>query len=157
MRRVDAAGTVNSTLFQVSDTQSGGSGDAFAPRIVSNDVAALLTIYRADNHGAGFTTIDGEFEVYGQFYGSAALSSDSALANVEMNIFPNPASSYSNISGLGDGKKTIRLFNSVGQVLQVFGTDSDEHRLDLSSLSSGMYLVQIAQGEFTLSRKLIKQ
>jgi len=69
-------------------------------------------------------------------------------------IFPNPASEgYINILSEKYGLKNIRIYNLLGQ--QLINTTLTNEHLAISSLSSGLYIVKISQGESSATKKLV--
>ncbi|HEY0678123.1 MAG TPA: T9SS type A sorting domain-containing protein, partial [Chitinophagaceae bacterium] len=80
-----------------------------------------------------------------------------------MEIFPNPASSYANIS-FGttlSGKCTIKLFNANGvQLEQIFNATAEagkpySFRYSSSGLANGVYYVRLENDKETIVRKFV--
>lgn len=80
----------------------------------------------------------------------------------EMTIFPNPTNGHVTISVdfVNKNKIQIKLFNLMGQLLTVdeLKTQNDKmsYDMDLSSYSSGMYIVNVIIGDSMISQKIIK-
>jgi subtilisin family serine protease len=68
-------------------------------------------------------------------------------------IFPNPTSDYLFVSGIN--QSPLRIFNSIGQKLQVelVATDSG-HKVDITNFESGVYYVEI---EITPGKKILRK
>lgn len=80
----------------------------------------------------------------------------------ETSVFPNPTSDVVNINMLFDGTRNIDyiLYNILGQLI-LKTQDQDVYsytkQLDLSSLASGVYLLQISDGDKKMVYKIVKQ
>jgi hypothetical protein len=82
------------------------------------------------------------------------LLSDQEFEGDYFTMYPNPTDKgYVNIISKTDGIKEVLVFDVLGQ--QVINTNLTSDRLDLSELSSGIYIVQIEQGQATISKKLV--
>lgn len=89
-----------------------------------------------------------------------------SIENIEqlnVNVFPNPASNYINISYSLEITHNLRinLYNNLGQLLYTYqmnnmsGTFNKE--IDISNLSAGMYSLEINASGFSNVRKIIIQ
>lgn len=67
-------------------------------------------------------------------------------------MFPNPTEGFVNIVSADASAKTVVVFDLLGK--QVINTVISD-RLDISALTSGMYLVKVSQGNFSETKKLI--
>jgi hypothetical protein len=83
-------------------------------------------------------------------YNGPTVSNDNA--NKMFSIYPNPTSSSLYIEGLNQGE-TIRVFSLDGQLLVSQTAGAAHTSLDLTSLQTGVYLIQINTEFF----KIIKQ
>ena len=63
-------------------------------------------------------------------------------------VYPNPASEVINISS--EGLTNVAVFNVMGQKMIDANLDADEYRLDVSSLTNGIYMMKVSskKGEF---------
>jgi hypothetical protein len=69
-------------------------------------------------------------------------------------MYPNPTNKdYVNITSKTDGIKEVIVLNVLGQ--QVINTNLTSDRLDISELSSGIYIVEIGKGQATITKKLV--
>ena len=66
-----------------------------------------------------------------------------------INIYPNPTSGLVTISDIS-GISTIKITNSVGQVVKTFAAQTS---IDISDLPKGIYILQANNG---LKRKIVK-
>lgn len=82
--------------------------------------------------------------------------------NLVVKVFPNPTSDVLNIETTFDGKKNMDyiIYNVLGQLIFKV-TDQDVYsytkQIDLSSLASGVYLVQVSDGNQKTVQKIVKQ
>ncbi len=68
-------------------------------------------------------------------------------------VFPNPISGdYVNISSKLNGVKNIAIYNVLGKL--VINTTTSE-RIDISSLSSGVYIMKISQNGVSSTKKIV--
>ncbi|TYB76320.1 T9SS type A sorting domain-containing protein [Bizionia myxarmorum] len=86
--------------------------------------------------------------------GCNALSVADEPSLVSFEIYPNPASDYLNIRNL-QPNSNISIFNTNGQMVKQHNGTSGLNTLDISHLSSGMYLVKVASLNQSLIKKII--
>lgn len=95
---------------------------------------------------------------------TASLSTSDPLAQVQFGVFPNP-STNKRVNLLLDLKNTdaagleVQIFNTNGGLVHqeqyTDGSGFYNRELDLSKLSSGIYLVKIQSGSYGATKKLI--
>lgn len=74
-----------------------------------------------------------------------------------LNIYPNPVTNKISIeSSINLQNATIKITNSSGEILK-YKQLNNENELDVSSLKSGIYFLNIVSNNQTTSRKFIKQ
>lgn len=100
--------------------------------------------------------------------GCKARSSDYSMTNVgipvmlnekEVRIFPNPASSFIQISYSGNQKLDLRLYNVLGQKILEQRFDRNT-QLDVQSLNSGLYFIELrieGNDAEVISRRIVIQ
>lgn len=71
----------------------------------------------------------------------------------DLSIFPNPANGVVSIQTQMPGIKKIAVFDVLGK--QVMNTSLSGDELNISSLKSGVYFVQVSQNNNTATKKLI--
>ena len=75
-------------------------------------------------------------------------------ANDGLGFYPNPVSNGKiYITSKYNGDRDISIFDVLGK--KVFQTTQNMKELNISSISSGVYIIKIREGETTLTRKLI--
>jgi hypothetical protein len=82
---------------------------------------------------------------------------NSAVHDVQ--LYPNPVSSSLNISLSSNWNfnSTVKIYNALGSILMERKMHGNEYQLDMSSLPSGIYIIEIKDGLNSISRKLIKR
>lgn len=83
------------------------------------------------------------------------LNNESFSLN-QIKIFPNPTTDFISVSGLTD-EFEYDVFNIQGKVLNNGKIDSINNQIDLSSLSNGIYIVRINNGDNFITKKIIKK
>ena len=68
-------------------------------------------------------------------------------------IYPNPAQGFLNISSPTSGEKQVTIFDVLGK--KVMATTVTNERMNISQLNSGVYIVQITQGNISETKKLV--
>tara|TARA_B110000908_G_scaffold135572_1_gene160435 strand:- start:584 stop:1045 length:462 start_codon:yes stop_codon:yes gene_type:complete len=80
--------------------------------------------------------------------------SDKALLNISM--YPNPASSSLNISATSMIKNAI-IYNILGKQVMNISINKNSESINVSNLSSGMYIIKYTIGNAVGTAKFIKQ
>jgi bacillolysin len=106
----------------------------------------------------------GEVEDYTVNIGAAAITGfnntiASELGNennlFDYTIYPNPTNSFVNISMADSRKVSYRIINYLGQ--QVDAGKLSENAINVNKLSTGTYIIEINDGQKTMTKKLIKK
>lgn len=82
------------------------------------------------------------------------ISGDTGFNNSEMSIYPNPAKHTLNISLVEANGKDYVIYNIMGQVV---GKGNYTESLDLSSLQSGVYMLEVNTDNNKLMKRFIKE
>ncbi|QNH62486.1 T9SS type A sorting domain-containing protein [Hymenobacter sediminicola] len=88
-------------------------------------------------------------------FSSRTLSTNSAALSKAISMFPNPSNGHVTLDIQGaqaKGSMQVEIINMLGQVVHTSAVrDNAQNKLDLSSLSNGMYTVRIKSGsEYTI-------
>ncbi|MFA8301305.1 MAG: T9SS type A sorting domain-containing protein [Hyphomicrobiales bacterium] len=85
-------------------------------------------------------------------------NSDNQLLSI-LKVFPNPFTNTLTINaGSGMNDKEVRIFDCFGKMVKQARFNTQEHKLDMSSLSKGMYIVKVFEGSDILGiEKVVKQ
>lgn len=100
---------------------------------------------------------------YALLVNGATLKTASSISEQieSLSIFPNPARDLFNITfsdGIQGNKVMVNIYNAIGQEVitkQFDNTGNFNQSVDVSGLSSGMYLVKIGDGNVSSTRKLL--
>ena len=68
-------------------------------------------------------------------------------------IYPNPANNFVNITSQFSGNKNVAVYDVLGK--QVINTTISSDRLDISNLTSGIYMLNITQNGVSSTKKLV--
>ena len=161
-------GTFESTEKVVSGSSS-SSGNLTGTFTVPTTALAGQTRMRVQmKYGAAPTACEtfsyGEVEDYTVNIGATAIAaSNTGLAgeriadeanNYEMQIFPNPTESVLNVQMLDNRSVTYKVYNLMGQTLKAGKLDQE---INVADLSSGMYVLEVNDGQKTLTKKFAKK
>jgi hypothetical protein len=151
-QKITNTGSNSGGAFLLSDMGNDGDAnyDADNPAVITNGHDAYLVVWEGyDNIAPN----DGETEIYMQMYGSFSLSSKSQNIN-NVSIYPNPSNGFLNFDSNLAQDANIKIFNLAGQLMMEKTVDF-KSPLDISTLNSGMYMLNVKVDEFTQSFKLL--
>lgn len=106
----------------------------------------------------------GEVEDYTVNIGGSAITSFTTAKNAnvlgneksisDLSMYPNPTDNLLNV-GMADGRKgTYRVVNFLGQ--QVGAGKLSENAIDVSALGTGVYILEVNDGQKTTTKKFVK-
>jgi hypothetical protein len=75
----------------------------------------------------------------------------------QIEIFPNPTSSFININADLDGRKEMQVLNISGQIAMKDSFFAKKKSVDLSELPTGFYFIRITTNEGTFTKRIIKE
>ncbi|MEN9487981.1 MAG: hypothetical protein RL494_246, partial [Bacteroidota bacterium] len=70
-----------------------------------------------------------------------------------LNIYPNPAKNFLNITSSSLEAKTVAIYNVLGA--QVLAANVTNAPINIASLSKGVYVVKVTEEGKTATRKLV--
>ena len=159
----DADGTVD----QVTVTISGSTENNYDWVFVTNGAGELLYGPVSGAQDEAVTSADGTINVYLAADGSVMggpITFDVSCAGLSVNdfdlsdlmIYPNPANGdYVTIQSSVSGEKNIEVYDITGK--RLINTILNSDKLDVSSVSSGVYLVKVTiQGQTKVSKLIIR-
>ena len=86
-----------------------------------------------------------------KFDGSLGLENNSQKT---FSIYPNPVSNgYVNVTSTANGAKTVSVYDVLGK--QIFNTAISSDTLNVSELTSGVYIIKISQNGILSTKKLV--
>lgn len=147
-------GAVVETFGDINDGNAAAAGwdygDAWAYKDTLGSVWPAGWIYGPTDCSDGSTTTFDSSCVY-PFV--AALSNDQFIKNT-FKIYPNPATDgFVNIEANTNGQKTIDMYDINGR--RVLSAELENNRLDVSQLSTGVYILKISTSNQSSTQKLI--
>lgn len=77
--------------------------------------------------------------------------------NAGVNITPNPAKDFVNISLGGYSKGTLTIYDASGKLVKTEVMNSNSNRMDVSSLVKGVYMFTIKLNDTTVTKKVVKE
>ncbi|MCX6229925.1 MAG: T9SS type A sorting domain-containing protein [Bacteroidetes bacterium] len=77
--------------------------------------------------------------------------------DLKINIYPNPATEYVIIEGIGNNKTVYSIFNLVGQIVKSGRIESNSSKISVNDLKSGIYFVKLQSGTEAFVYKIIKK
>jgi len=111
------------------------------------DQVTITGITNGINSGDSITSLGGGYTI---------TSEDNASEAEEFSIYPNPVSgSVLNVKLLDDSAVSYRIINMIGQT--VLQGELKNQQVNVESLKSGMYFIEINDGEETMTKKFIRQ
>lgn len=136
------------TFTCVGFADSGGTG--IGESINALPVTAFEQYWINVAYWSGITdNPEGPFTI--DITGTAVLGTDDLTLNSDIRLFPNPATDVLNISGLTETSK-VSVFNLLGQKVLT----SDSNAINVSSLSNGMYIVNIEDENASKTLRFVK-
>jgi len=95
----------------------------------------------------------GAYEFQGDCSTTAVID-DSSIQNLRLHIYPNPARTQLNLKIPQNEIDEVSITNLFGQVLINM---KYKNAIDISSLTSGMYIITVTQGQNKYTQKFIKE
>lgn len=80
------------------------------------------------------------------------FSVDEYAAQHTVKVYPNPTNGILNVESGLSGNKTIKIYDFLGHEVL---SRSYESQIDISAMASGVYLLQLSNGEQSLTQKII--
>lgn len=138
---------------------------AFAPLVDNNEGILIENAYLFTGNPANPTVVvlTGDDEANGSLVGNIpngtvyrfipqTLSTED-FSKIDFQIYPNPTSDYLNIKTQSNNYN-FSIYNSLGQIMNA---TSVENRIDISSLSNGIYFMKIETETTSATKRFIKQ
>ncbi|QZT38876.1 leucine-rich repeat protein [Halosquirtibacter xylanolyticus] len=94
-----------------------------------------------------------ELEVYGRDASTPVVQQQTA----EVRVYPNPASNFIRVDGLGIGNNRVLIMSITGTVVYDSTQYNEGEMIAIDQLPSGLYIVQIKSDNQTTVKKLIKR
>lgn len=72
-----------------------------------------------------------------------------------VNIYPNPAKDFVRVSAVSNQPSAVRIYNTLGMLVEEIEMNSEEIEIDLSSYNSGIYFINISNEETNTTKKIV--
>jgi hypothetical protein len=79
------------------------------------------------------------------------------LSGKDISVYPNPARNMLHVECTDHSAQQVKLINLVGRTVLHETNVNGTHKLDISGLENGIYLLQIESDNQTVTKKIIKQ
>lgn len=104
--------------------------------------ASFFRLYNADYQDTLVKFTNSTYvPVYTQSFCSSVSTSSPVLSSEHVILYPNPAHDQITLQNI-EVNQNVKLFNSVGQLIQVFPVNASTYVVDVSGLSEGIYFIQ---------------
>ncbi len=135
----------------------GGFGDYWATTSSSSSAKDIALHYSSVIVANGWT--DKKFGFSVRFVCDSLITTSIPENNNQqgINIFPNPANSRIYISCAETQYTSMQIYNLVGECVLQKILRSETNEIDISSLSKGVYIIQISGPDKAIQQKLIKE
>lgn len=146
---------LNSAGTQVAISQNGGTtGETINYTAAAGTYYALVYGYNGANSSTSCYTLKVQL-------GTASKGEDVMITKNKpsMKAYPNPVHDILNVNILdADGASEIRIFDVNGRQVMTQRTGTKKTQLDLSGLTSGLYMLKVMNGEKIISStKIVKE
>ncbi|HET6990376.1 MAG TPA: T9SS type A sorting domain-containing protein, partial [Bacteroidia bacterium] len=86
------------------------------------------------------------------------LGISNGVVNSDVEIFPNPFSSFITvISGNSQTKTELGIYNVIGEEVYSSAVSNQKTEIDLRNLQNGIYFIRITDSDGTITKKFVKQ
>ena len=91
-------------------------------------------------------------EPYTLYFGFLGVDSE---AQTSVKVYPNPTKDVFNVEGVGI--RRIEVFNALGQIVASELTETENHRIDLGGVATGVYLLRIVTENGVTTQRIVKE
>lgn len=117
------------------------------------NMASIFFDFGTDGATAGEETYYFDMVTFGELI----VSTQSTMGGVDLAIYPNPSAQFWMISIENQVIEQVALFNLSGKLIFSDTAGTASYQMDNSSLSTGLYMLQITTGSGIYSRRLSKK
>ena len=84
---------------------------------------------------------------------NGTIGVDETIAEVYVEIYPNPASDFVRVSTVNGQQSTVRVYNTLGMLVEEIEMNSNEIDINISDYKSGMYFIDV---DGTISKIVVR-
>jgi len=144
-------------VFAANNKRNVVSGTINIPAGVSGQTRMRITMKNGGSPGPCGTFSNGEVEDYTVDFASAPSRMQS-MEEIELKLYPNPASTTLNIEISGTNETiNIKIYSALGVIIDEFNVDGNQTQLDLGNYTEGIYYVGAEDSEQYTLKKFIKK
>ena len=77
------------------------------------------------------------------------------LNDEQFEIYPNPARDFVKLSAISRQSSVVRIYNTLGMLVDEFEMNSDEIEINVSDYKSGVYFVEVSTINGSVIKKFI--
>ncbi len=150
----------NSGVFEIEKSKDGNNWT----KIGSVNANGVASDYNFTDNEAGLAYYRlKQIDIDGKFTYSKVLSSNCELKSITLMLYPNPASSFTELrfTSPKENSTAINVYAENGQLVRSIKTTVQQGvntiRINLNGLSNGVYTLKINNDELKVSKKIIKQ
>ena len=145
--------------FMTDSNENNGYGEAVSDDFMKSDeFVEMLNKY--DNYykkdvepfvNDGYPVFDSEKIPALDINGTIGV--DETIAEVYVEIYPNPASDFVRVSTVNGQQSTVRVYNTLGMLVEEIEMNSEEIEINISDYKSGMYFIDV---DGTISKIVVR-
>ena len=90
-----------------------------------------------------------------QFPPTAIIVDVETVEERNVNIYPNPARDFVRVSTVNGQQSTVKIYNTIGMLVDEFEINSDEIEINVSDYKSGVYFVKVSTINGSVIKKFI--
>ena len=123
----------------------------------SNEYPDTMNFLCSSSITADNAQVGSVLEVDNVWFEGIVTSINNVVANHDFIVSPNPANGYFNLRMSNTNNATVKVHNTVGQVVitRNFDTTSINERFDISDLNKGIYFVEVINNGKSKIKKLV--
>ena len=87
--------------------------------------------------------------------GSGDGVEETTFAENTFNIYPNPAKDFVKVSTDNGQHTTVRIYNTLGMLVEEIEMNSGEIEINVSDYKSGIYFINISNEEYNVTKKIV--
>jgi hypothetical protein len=145
----------DSNLYSYSWSPSGGLSDSFIKNPIASPTSSTVYYITVTDTLGGCSTTDSVFIAV-----DPCTYIDESGQSFDIGIYPNPNTGYFTISKPKELYKLLefKLLNTLGEnVLKgILPNNENSTNIDISSLSNGIYFINLTIGKKVITKKIIK-